>query len=299
MLCVMDVERAVTAAMQRLLTSAGAQATSVCSGARPTLHHLEAGAGAPVVLLHGGTGGGANWFRILPLLAPHYRIFAPDLPGFGLSEPVAPAAPMGVVASDILARWLDANALPRVHVVGTSFGGLAALRLAQRYPERVTTLFLLDAAGLGTGVHAGVRMAAIPALTRALVQPSRAGTRALVNLLLTSDRSQLSRAQLDALVDYIYLTAVRAGTDYGVETLRLFASAAGQREVVTPEELQCITMPVMVMWGERDRLLPVAHARRAAGHMPAATLRLVPRAGHSPNWEAPSIVASAIREHAR
>ena len=294
----MDVEVAVTAAMQRLLTSAGAQAVSVRSGVRPSLHHLEAGTGDPIVLLHGGTGGGANWFRILPLLAPHFRLLAPDLPGFGLSEHVAPAAPMGVVAAEILVRWLDANALPRAHVVGTSFGGLAALRLAQRHPERVATLFLLDAAGLGAAVHAGVRIAVLPALTRALVHPSRAGTRALVNLLLTSDRSQLSRDQLDALVEYVYLTAVRAGTDYAVETLRLFASAAGQREVVTPAELRSITMPVAVMWGERDRLLPVAHAMHAAEHMPNATLRLVPRAGHSPNWEAPSIVASAIREHA-
>src|SRR5688572_9351387 len=299
MLCVMDADRAVMSAMQRLLASAGAQATSVRSCTRPTLHHLEAGEGAAIVLLHGGTGGGANWFRILPLLAAHYRLLAPDLPGFGLSEAIAPAAPMGVLAADIIARWLDANALDRVHVVGTSFGGLAALRLAQRFPDRVVTLFLLDAAGLGTAVHAGVRAAVLPILARPLLHPSRAGTRALLHLLLTSDRSQLNAAQIDALVEYIYLTAVRAGTDYGIETLRLFATIAGQREVFTPAELQSIAHPTTVMWGERDRLLPAVHATHAAAHMPYVTLRTLPRAGHSQNWEAPADVAAAIRERAR
>ena len=296
MLWVMDADRSVTAAMQRLLSSAGAQATSVRSCTRPTLHHLEAGAGAAIVLLHGGTGGGANWFRVLPLLSPHYRLLAPDLPGFGLSEPVAPAAPMGVVAAEILVRWLDANALDRVHVVGTSFGGLAALRLAQRHPDRVATLLLLDAAGLGNDIHAGVRAAALPVLSRPLLHPSRAGTRALLYLLLTSDRSQLTDGQLDALVEYIYLTALRAGTAYGIATLRLFATVAGQREVVTPNELRSITQPTTVMWGERDRLLPAAHAAHAAAHMPNATLRTIPGAGHSPNWEAAAHVAAAIRE---
>ena len=285
--------------MQRLLASAGAQATSVFSCTRPALHHLEAGAGAAIVLLHGGTGGGANWFRVLPLLIAHYRLLAPDLPGFGLSEPVEPAAPMGVLAADILVRWLDANALDRVHVVGTSFGGLAALRLAQRHPDRVATLFLLDAAGLGSGVHAGVRAAALPVLARPLLHPSRAGTRALLYLLLTSDRSQLNAGQIEALIDYIYLTAVRAGTEYGIETLRLFATVAGQREVITPAELRSITQPTTVMWGERDRLLPASHAAHAAAHLPNAILRTVARAGHSPNWEAPADVAAAIRERVR
>jgi pimeloyl-ACP methyl ester carboxylesterase len=284
--------------MRRLLESAGAQATSVRSCIRPQLHHLEAGSGAAVVLLHGGTGGGANWFRILPLLAPHYRVLAPDLPGFGLSEPVAPAAPLGEIAADILAHWLDANGLDRVHLVGTSFGGLAALRLAQRHPARVATLFILDSAGLGTGLHAAVRATASRLMPSLVLRPSRTGTRLLLHLLLTSDRTQLSHETIDALVEYIYFTAVRAGTDYGVATMRLFTSPSGQREIMTPAELRAIAHPTTVMWGARDRMLPVAHAEHAATHLPNATLRILPHAGHSPNWESPSEVAAAIRERA-
>src|SRR5687768_8788449 len=106
----MSDSSAIAHAMRALLASAGAHAQSVHSGTAPRMHHLEAGAGGEViVLLHGGTGGGANWFRILPLLSPRYRVLAPDFPGFGLSERVEPVPPMGVVAADVIAGWLDSN----------------------------------------------------------------------------------------------------------------------------------------------------------------------------------------------
>jgi pimeloyl-ACP methyl ester carboxylesterase len=262
------------------------------------IHHLEAGVGPPMVLLHGGTGGGANWFRIISLLAAVFRLYAPDLPGFGLSAPVTPVPPIGVMAADLMARWLDDNRLERVHVAGTSFGGLTALRLAQRHPGRVATLFLLDAAGLGRAVHPAVRIAALPLLARTVLQPTRAGNSALLRLLLTSDRSRLTAEQLDALTDYLHATAVRAGTDYASATLRLFVGGGGQREVLSADELRSITQPVTVMWGARDRLLPVAHARHAAQHIPHARLLVLPHAGHSPNWEAPEEVAASLRAHA-
>jgi pimeloyl-ACP methyl ester carboxylesterase len=290
------VERAVETAMRRLLEAGGSSARSVVSGGSRPLHHLEEGAGAPVVLLHGGTGGGANWFRLFSPLAQSYRVLAPDLPGFGLSAHGAPGAPLGRSAAELLDGWLSEHGIEGALVVGTSFGGLAALRLAQSSPARVTRLLLLAAAGLGRGVHPMVRLATVPGLTGAAVRPTRRGATLLFRTLLTTDRSDLDIEQRAALLDYLHASARAAGTRYLATTLRLFAGPRGQREVLTSEELRALPQAVSVVWGARDRFLPVAHARRAGSLCPGATTRILPGVGHSPNWEAPDAVLAAIHE---
>jgi pimeloyl-ACP methyl ester carboxylesterase len=263
------------------------------SGART--HHIEAGSGAPVVLLHGGTGGGANWFRLLGPLAAHFRVLAPDLPGFGLSDPIPVVRPLGTSAAERLVDWMAQNDVTDALMVGTSFGGLAALRVAQR-SSRVSRLLLLDAAGLGHGIHPAVRVATTLPLTQLLMAPSRRGTAAVLRLLLTSDLSLLSATQQRALIDYLLTTARAAGTKYLARTLEMFAGAGGQREVLGSDELAGLRLPVSIVWGERDRLLPLESARLAARALPDARLIVLPGIGHSPNWERPEAVVTAIMD---
>jgi pimeloyl-ACP methyl ester carboxylesterase len=292
----MDYREAATRAMRRLLQAGGARAESIWTPLRDgRLHHLEAGTGPPVVLLHGGTGGGANWFRQIGPLSSRYRVLAPDLPGFGLSDPVAPAAPLGRAAAGIILEWLEANGVRDALLVGTSFGGLTAVRVAQAAPRgRVSRLLLLDSAGLGRRIHPALRLAAATPLTSLAVRPTVGGTRQLLRRLLTSRPDRLSAVQLDALVGFLYTTGLRAGTWYLVRTLRLFVGARGQREILTPDELAALSLPVSIVWGEADRMLPVAHAVRTALRMPDATVRILPDVGHSPNWEDPVAVLDAI-----
>lgn len=258
------------------------------------MHHLEAGAGEPVVLLHGGTGGGANWFRQIGRLSSRFRVLAPDMPGYGMSDRGLPELPLGGAAARVFEAWLDANDVSRALVVGTSFGGLAALRLAVHSPERVARLLLLDAAGLGRGIHPAVRLAAMAPLARIALRPTLSGTRLQLLTLLTSDRSRLDRQAQAALAAYLYETGVAAGIPYLSLTLRMFIGPNGQREVLGDDELRSIRQPVSIVWGQRDSLIPVSHARRAAGIFPHARLTIIPRAGHSPNWEAPDDVLDAI-----
>jgi pimeloyl-ACP methyl ester carboxylesterase len=296
----MDGQTAVRTAMERLLATGPATARSEWLDLPDVrLHHLEAGNGPPVVLLHGGTGGGANWFRMLGPLSERYRVLAPDLPGFGLSGPVRPEAPLGRAAARLLQQWLAAHDVRDALVIGTSFGGLAALRLAQQVPDRVGRLMLLDAAGLGRGVHPALRLVSLRPLTRLGSRPSLAGTRVLIRALLTSNRSAISDEQFDRLAEYLHASAVRAGTPYLADTLRLFVGPRGQREVLDADELAAIRQPVAIVWGERDRLLPVRHAHDAARAFPDATVRIMPGIGHSPNWEAPDALADAIHRLAR
>ncbi|MGH7443673.1 MAG: alpha/beta fold hydrolase, partial [Longimicrobiales bacterium] len=139
---------ALERAQARLLALSGAEVTRVRTNLGDgAIHHLEVGRGRPLVLLHGAGGGGANWYRLLKALGEERRVLAPDLPGFGFSDPMPVHAPLGEHAARRVEAWLNANGLAACDAAGTSFGGLIAIRLAQR--GCVERLVLLDAAGLG------------------------------------------------------------------------------------------------------------------------------------------------------
>jgi pimeloyl-ACP methyl ester carboxylesterase len=259
------------------------------------LHYLDAGAGEPVVLIHGGGGGGANWFRLIGPLSTTHRVLAPDLPGFGLSAERAATGSLGGEAAKLLTRWLDRIGVERATVVGTSFGGLTALRLAQTQRARVARLALISSAGLGREATWLLRVATLPLLGPVLVSPSRPGTALLFRRLLTTDRSQMSKAQQQALVEYLFRSASVVNARSFARTLRRFAGVHGQREVVSAAELAQLDMPAAVIWGRRDRLLPTAHAEAAAAALPNAVLTIIDHSGHSPNWETPGDVLAAMR----
>ncbi|HET9982107.1 MAG TPA: alpha/beta fold hydrolase [Longimicrobiales bacterium] len=275
-------------AMERLLAVADVRArsrTRVVDGSR--VHYLEQGSGRTLVLLHGGGGGGANWFRVLGALARHARVLAPDLPGFGLSQARLDGGPLGWGAASIVARLLDALGIAEVDVAGTSFGGLVALRLAQLRPRQVRRLVLLDPAGLGRELPLVVRLAGLPLLGPALVRPGRTGTRWIFHHLATADASGIPPEQTRALLDYMVASGRAAGTRILWRGVRSFLSARGQAEVLADAELASIRSPTLVLWGGRDRFFPLAHGRRAAALLPRSLLAVLPRAGHSPNWEDP------------
>lgn len=279
--------------MQRLLALGGAAPRRRLIRCGPVrLHVLEQGSGSPLLLLHGGGGGGANWYRLIAPLARDYHVIAPDLPGFGLSDDVVPEPPLGAQAARILEALLGALGLTRISVLGTSFGGLAALRLAQHFPGRVRRLMLMSSAGLGASMPLPVRLAVLPWIGRFALAPSERGTRWLLRRLLTS--SPLERAHEDALVAYLYASAA-AHRQQQLASLRAFAGGRGQREWCEAAELGALATPTLLLWGARDRFFPVAHARRSLRGFARAELVVVEGAGHSPNWEAPLEVLDNIR----
>lgn len=274
--------------MERLLELGGARVGSGVAG--PTdarLHYLEAGSGPPLVLLQGASGGAANWYRLLAPLAQQFHVLAPDLPGFGLSPPTSASAPLGRSAAYALRAWFRATGVARCDLVGTSFGGLVALRLAHETPELVRRLVLLNAVGLGRELPAAVRLAALPLLGRAALRPSRRVSAWLFRKLLTGGRRRLAAAEEAALLDYLWCCALAGDPSWMAGALRLFARPLGQREVMTSRELADVRCSVLVLWGECDPFLPLAHGQRAASLIPRALLHLLRDVGHSPNWEAP------------
>jgi pimeloyl-ACP methyl ester carboxylesterase len=183
-----------------------------------------------------------------------------------------------------------------MHIAGTSLGGLIALRLAQRAPHLVRTLMLIDSAGLGRGLPSLVRAATLPIVRGFASSSSRVGLEIFFRRYLVGSHRALPTAQRRALIAYLQACARAGGGATLEQNMAHFASLTGQREVLGDAELNALAVPVLVLWGERDRFLPVQHAERAARCIRGARLVRVPDAGHSPNWEAPEAVIGAIRE---
>ena len=281
----------LTAAMWQLLDSGGASPTNryvaVDGG---TLHFLEEGVGRPLVMLHGASGGAANWFRLIKPLSELRRVLAPDLPGFGLSTAIDAHAPLGKTVAGIILRWLDALSVPSFDLVGTSFGGLVALRLAQLAPNRVRSLTLIDATGLGRTYPFLLRLMMLPPFAPLALRASRRGTEWSLRRLMISDRRAIPPEMWQRLVEYLYQSARATDVSKLARGFSLFSDLRGQREVLSPDELRALDVPTLLLWGEHDRFVPARHGRHAAALVPHSEFRIIPRAGHSPNWELPDEV---------
>ncbi|HUP90296.1 MAG TPA: alpha/beta fold hydrolase [Longimicrobiales bacterium] len=290
------LDEKLTEAMERLMVLGGtprpALFTRVTSVHGRRVHYLEAGEGETMLLLHGAGGGAANWYRLFPALAQHYHVIAIDLPGFGLSESLAPEAPLGIQ----VARYLDEALVKSVawggaqHIIGTSFGGLTAFRLAQIQPPK--SLILIDAAGLWPEAAWGLRFACNRLIQSIPLKQSRAGTLWLLRNVLLANR--IDPEHEAALADYIYWSNVRTDRRMLARAYTQFAGLRGQSEVFTDAELRALAHKTLIVWGERDWFLPAREARRSAALAAGATLRIIPNVGHSPNWEAPDILLREI-----
>ena len=286
-------DRQLAAAMRRLLETGGARCeshTALQHGRR--LHYLSAGSGETLLLLHGAGGGAANWYRLITPLAERYRVLAPDLPGFGFSDPIDPRAPLGRQVAELIADWLNSIDVHHVHVAGTSFGGLVALRLAERFDAR--RIVITNAVGLSQELPLLLRLATLPGLARVVVAPTRRGTRALLRNVLTSAR--LPTEDERALTDYLYWSARSNDAAVMARAFTRFAGISGQRDVVTADQLRRVADRLLVVWGERDAFLPVAGIEPSCTLAGCRPVRIIPGAGHSPNWEKPELLLNVIQE---
>lgn len=296
-------ERAVLRAAARLFATGPVGVRGYLTDHGPgRTHHIEAGAdpmasapdGEPLVLLHGGAGGGANWFAVLRQLGRTRRVLAPDLPGFGLSNPMPAGRPLGRLAASRVASWLRELGVRRFALMGTSFGGLVAAHLAARRDVRVTRLILVDSAGLGRTVHPLLRLAASAFLRPALRASNRPAIRTILGTLMVHRSDAMPPERRDALVDYLYACG-RAGTDRVVaDALPHFLSWNGQRDRADLYVVPNLDCPVLAVAGEKDAIFPVRHVRRLARRLPHVEAAVVPDAGHSPMWEAPAALVDCI-----
>jgi pimeloyl-ACP methyl ester carboxylesterase len=255
------------------------------------IHHVDAGPRsdaetAPAVLLLPGIVATHRYFSAnVGALARHYRVLAPDLPGFGRSgKPDAPYSTAWFV--DRVVRFLDAKQVARAHVAGNSLGGQVAMALARRHPERVERLVLVAPAGISTE-----RLRFFRPLLRAANAASSRGLR-LAPRVPRAAWSMLFRAVFpdrpDLAERYVrgYVDAV-ASDEYPLYLRACLRAMDGVLASPMMETARHIEHPTLIVWGRRDALLPVAAARRLHRAMQRAELLVYERAGHCPMVDEP------------
>lgn len=258
-------------------------------GAR--LRYYAGGEGEPLVLVHGLGGSAANWVALVPLLLPGRRLLVPELPGHGGSAPLAAASSLNAYADRIGLLLEHEDAAPAA-VVGHSLGGAIALRLAIRRPEVVRALVLAGAAGISSG---GRRVRYALTVT-GIVKPGRriAPHRARVArspLLKQLVFGRWGVADASALPPEL-VHAFLSGPPQHTDTV----SAAKALVLDDPRpDLDRVSCPSLVLWGARDRQLPVEDAFDYARRL-RARLRVVADCGHLLIGERPDACADAIAE---
>ncbi len=247
---------------------------------------------APIVLLHGTAASLHTWEGWVAALRKTRRVVTLDLPGFGLTGPFAGAYAADDYRGDTYARFvldvMDALRIERAVLGGNSLGGEIAWRTAALAPQRVERLILVDAAGYALaaqGVPPGLLLARMPVLGRL---GEHLLPRALVAASVRSVYGDPSRVS-DALVERHFELALREGNRRALR-LRLRQLEAGAHV----DRLKALTQPTLVLWGERDRLIPPADARRFATDIRGSRLVVFDGLGHVPQEEDPRRTVQAV-----
>ncbi len=245
------------------------------------LRYLELGEGprVPVLLIHGFGGDLNTWMFTQPALSERRRTIAFDLPGHGGSvKEVGSGNPDAL--TDAAEAALAALAVERVHLVGHSMGGAVAALLALRRPDRTASLTLIASAGLGPEINrtfiegfvrAGRRREAVEALNQ-----------------LVHDPALVSRAMVEEVLRYKRVDGVTAA----LATIAAAWFSGGRQSLDLRERIATLAMPVQLIWGRDDRILPVAHGRALAPRFP---VHILEQAGHLPHLEKAGEVARLIK----
>lgn len=248
----------------------------------PVTYH-QMGEGPAVLLIHGITSSSRTWRAVMPGLAERYTVIAPDLLGHGRSAKPRGDYSLGAYASG-LRDLLVALEVPRVTVVGHSLGGGVAMQFAYQFPDRLERLALVDSGGLGEEVSVVLRAATLPGAEYVLPLlasgPLRGAGAALGSVL---GRVGLkASADVRGLAEGFESLGDAAARRAFVHTARSVIDPTGQRVDATDRLYLAAHVPSLVVWGERDRMIPVKHGRQAHALMPNSRFEVFEGAGHFP-----------------
>lgn len=261
----------------------------------PVSYH-QLGDGPPLLLLHGIAESSESWRDVLPELSERHTVIAPDLLGHGASAKPRGDYSLGAFASG--ARdLLVALGHERATVIGHSLGGGVAMQFAYQFPERVERLVLVSSGGLGREVHPLLRAATLPgsdwvlpALARTGALGAGAAAARLLGRLGLHPSSDI-RGIADGFATLEDPDACRAF----LHTTRSIIDPGGQRVSAHDKLYLAGDVPTLIVWGERDPLIPVAHGRAAHELMPHSRLEVFERAGHYPFRDDPVRFVAALR----
>ncbi len=234
-----------------------------------------AGKGQPVLLLHGWGASSDSWKKIIEILArENFKVFCPDLPGFG--ETKAPKETWGVSDYvDWTLKFMESQKLEKVILLGHSFGGRISIKFANYYPQKIKSLILCDSAGLKIE----------PSLKRKLVL-------GFVGFIKLITGITFLRKLREEFKELFYFTI--SSTDYAQANIQM-------REVmkrVIAEDLfrylSGIKNKTLIVWGGKDKTVPVSHAHVLDKEIKNSKLEIIKNVGHSPHLKAPEELGAII-----
>jgi pimeloyl-ACP methyl ester carboxylesterase len=237
-----------------------------------------------IVFIHGLGGSQSTWASVLGDFAATLRIIAIDLPGHGGSDKPAPDAADYTIAglAAAIGELIEKRDLAPAVLVGHSLGGAAALQLALDRPKLVRALALVNSAGLGNEISGDL-------LDRIEAEPSREEARRLLELFFANQRFILDRG-----VDDMYASRTAPGADEAIKAIAAAAFERSGQKLVFIDRLGEIETPILLIWGELDRVLPARHAVAAMEAHPTAWLEVFEGVGHVPQVEAAAAFTAVV-----
>jgi pimeloyl-ACP methyl ester carboxylesterase len=257
--------------------------------------YRSAGSGPVLVLVHGITSTSATWANVLPYLAERFTVIAPDLLGHGESAKPRGDYSLGAYASGIR-DLLIALGHDRATFIGHSLGGGVAMQLAYQFPEHCERLVLVSSGGLGRGISALLRAASLPGselVLPLLVNDHVLGAGQLVGRLLRRVGLRVHTDVEEVLRGHASLSDGETRSAF-LHTLRTIVDPWGQRVDASDRLYLARAIPFLIVWGERDPIIPVEHARSAHRLVPGSRLELFPTAGHFPHIDDPLRFVSVL-----
>jgi len=251
--------------------------------------YLEGGQGEPLLLIHGFGAEKNNFTRVARFLTPHYRVLAPDLPGFG--EASKPDSATYTIAEQVerLRAFAQGVGVKRVHLGGSSMGGFIATTWAAKYPDEVASLWLLAPAGTRAAFDSELRRH-FQQTGEILLVAKTPGDHARIRAFVMSRQPFLPYSVKRVLGE-------RAAADYPLHS-RIFQQL--NREAPIESTVTRIDAPALIVWGTEDRALNPKGADALKAIMPNAQAILMPGIGHLPMIEAVRQSAGdylAFRQH--
>lgn len=252
------------------------------------VRYRAAGDGPLLVLLHGIAGSSSTWEEVGGWLERGHRVVAPDLLGHGESAKPRGDYSLGSYAN-LVRDLLGALGDERATLVGHSLGGGVAMQFAYQFPERCERLVLVSSGGLGREVHRLLRSAALP------------GAEVVLPMLC----SRVTRSAVGGATHWLGRLGLRAGPDLEevwrgfvslgdadtrrafLDTVRGVIDVGGQRVSASDRLYLAEELPILIVWGERDPLIPAAHGQVAHERLPGSRLEIFPGAGHFPHRDDP------------
>ncbi len=249
------------------------------------ISYIDHGFGTPMVLIHGFGASSYSWRHIINRFAGEYRVFAIDLKGFGLSDKPNDFNYSIKNQSSIIKQFIEKNCLKDIVLVGHSFGGAVSLLTCLDLKESENTikaLILLDSASYEQAFPYFIRLLTIPVLNRLslMLIPAKMNARLLLKKAFFDD-SKITEEMVNI---YAYYSGLEGSHNALITTAKQ----------IIPDDITWIVqqykeikIPVLVIWGERDEIIPLSNGQRLARDIPYARLESISNCGHIPHEECP------------